>query len=130
VKVVVPASLREQIIRQNHDPVFAGHQGEKSLDGKPKFRVCVDFEALNSVTKFESYPLPVIEETTSTLYGSKYYSVIGCYQSFWQINIREDQRERTGFTVPSGLYEFNKYPFGLSNSPSSFKRLMDIVLKI
>ena len=27
-KVVVPASLREQIIRQNHDPVFAGHQGE------------------------------------------------------------------------------------------------------
>ena len=28
-KVVVPASLREQIIRQHHDPVFAGHQGEK-----------------------------------------------------------------------------------------------------
>ena len=103
---------------------------KKSLDGKPKFRFCVDFRALNSVTKFDSYPLPVIDETTSTLYGSKYYSVIGCYQSFWQINIREDQRERTGFTVPSGLYEFNKYPFGLSNSPSSFKRLMDIVLKI
>jgi hypothetical protein len=28
-KVVVPVSPREQIIRQNHDPVFAGHQGEK-----------------------------------------------------------------------------------------------------
>jgi RNase P subunit RPR2 len=28
-KVVVPASLREQIIQQHHDPVFAGHQGEK-----------------------------------------------------------------------------------------------------
>jgi hypothetical protein len=35
----------------------------------------------------------------------------------------------TGFTVPSGHYEFNKLPFGLSNSPSSFQRLMDIVLK-
>jgi len=26
---VVPSSLREQIVRQHHEPVFAGHQGEK-----------------------------------------------------------------------------------------------------
>jgi len=38
---------------------------KKSLDGKPKFRFCVDFRALISVTKFDSYPLPVIKETTS-----------------------------------------------------------------
>jgi len=42
---------------------------KKSLDGKLKFRFCVNFRALNSVTKFDSYPLPVIDETTSTLYG-------------------------------------------------------------
>ena len=28
-KIVVPVPLREQIIQQNHEPVFAGHQGEK-----------------------------------------------------------------------------------------------------
>jgi len=28
-KIVVPVSLREQVIRQHHDPVCAGHQGEK-----------------------------------------------------------------------------------------------------
>jgi hypothetical protein len=28
-KIVVPIALREQVIRQHHDPVFAGHQGEK-----------------------------------------------------------------------------------------------------
>lgn len=27
--IVVPVSLQEQIIRQHHDPVFAGHQGGK-----------------------------------------------------------------------------------------------------
>jgi len=27
--VVVPVSLREQVIHQHHNPVFAGHQGEK-----------------------------------------------------------------------------------------------------
>jgi hypothetical protein len=28
-KIVVPIALREQVIRLHHDPVFAGHQGEK-----------------------------------------------------------------------------------------------------
>jgi hypothetical protein len=28
-KILIPISLREQVIRQHHDPVFAGHQGEK-----------------------------------------------------------------------------------------------------
>ena len=28
-KIVVPVPLREQIIQQHHEPVFAGHQGEK-----------------------------------------------------------------------------------------------------
>ena len=119
------------VIRESRSPWSAPAilVPKKSLDGKQKFRFCVDFRALNSVTKFDSYPLPVIDETTSTLYGSKYYSVIDCFQGFWQINIREDHKERTGFTVPSGHYEFNKLPFGMSNSPSSFQRLMDIVLK-
>jgi len=45
------------------------------------------------------------------------------------MSIKEEHRERTGFTVPSGHYEFNRLPFGLSNSPSNFQRLMDAVLK-
>jgi len=67
------------------------------------------------VTKFDIYPLPVFEETTSNLHGSKYYSVVDCYSgSFWQISIKEEHKERTGFSVPSGHYEFNKLPVELS----------------
>jgi hypothetical protein len=55
--------------------------------------------------------------------------VLDCYSGFWQVKIREDHKERTGFTVLSGHYEFNRLPFGLSNSPANFQRLMDIVLK-
>jgi len=81
------------------------------------------------VTKFDTYPLPVFEETTSNLHGSKYYSFLDCYSGFWHISIKEEHKERTGFSVPFGHYEFNKLPFGLSNSPSSFQRLMDAFLK-
>jgi hypothetical protein len=32
---------------------------KKSPDGTPKYRFCVDFRALNAVTKFDPYPLPI-----------------------------------------------------------------------
>jgi len=44
---------------------------KRSSDGKSKVRFCVDFRAVNAVTKFDSYPLPVFQETTSTLFGCK-----------------------------------------------------------
>jgi hypothetical protein len=55
--------------------------------------------------------------------------VLDCYSGFWQVPIKEEHKERTGFTVPFGHYEFNRLPFGLANSPSSFQRLMDVVLR-
>ena len=55
---------------------------KKSADGKPKYRFCVDFRALNSVSRFDPYTLPVMDETTSTLYGFKYFSVLDCYSGF------------------------------------------------
>jgi hypothetical protein len=70
---------------------------KKSPDGRPKFRFCFDFRALNAVTKFDPYPLPVFEETTSSLFGSKYFSVLDCYSGFWQVAIKEDHKELTGF---------------------------------
>jgi hypothetical protein len=101
---------------------------KKGPDGKPQYRFCVDFRALNYVTRFDLYPLP-LEEATSALYGSKYFTVLHCYSGFWQMGIRKDHKELTGFTVPSGHYEFNRLPFGLSNSPVNFQSLMDTVLK-
>jgi hypothetical protein len=46
---------------------------KKSLNGKPKYRFCVDFRALNAVTQIDTYPLPLIEQAGSTLHGSKYF---------------------------------------------------------
>jgi hypothetical protein len=90
--------LAKGIIRESTSPWSAPAilVPKKSNDGKPKYRFCVDFRALNAVTKFDSYPLPVFEETTSTLHGSNYFSVLDCYSGSWQVKIREDHKERTG----------------------------------
>jgi hypothetical protein len=121
--------LKKGVIQKSHSPWSAPAilVPKKSLDKKPKYRFCVDFRALNAVTKFDPYPLPDLEHNISNLFGSKYFSILDCYSGFWQINIAEQHKEITGFTVPSGHYEFNRLPFGLSNSPANFRRLMDIV---
>jgi hypothetical protein len=102
---------------------------KKSPDGKPKFRFCVDFRAINPVTKFDAYPLPRFEDTNSTFFGSKFFSILDCYSGFWQVSIKEEHKERTGFTVPFGYFEFNRLPFGLSNCPTNFQRLIGEVLR-
>jgi hypothetical protein len=131
MKSQIEKMLGKGISRQSNSPWYAPAilVPKKSPDGRAKFRFCVDFRALNAVTKFDPYPLPVFEETTSSLFGSKYFSVLDCYSGFWQVAIKEDHKERTGFTVPFGHYELNRLPFGLSNSLTNFQRLMDVVLK-
>jgi hypothetical protein len=71
----------------------------------------------------------VFEETVSTFHGSRYFSVVDCFSGFWQINIAGEDKMKTAFVVPSGHYNFVHLPFGLSKSPASFQRLMDIVLR-
>jgi len=130
MKAQVENILAKGVIRESSSPWSApAILFQKSLDGKPKYRFCVDFRALNAVTKFDPYPLPRFEQTTSVLHGSKYFSVLDCYSGFLQVPIKEQHKERTGFTVPFGHYEFNRLPFGLSNSPSNFQRLMFFVLR-
>jgi len=84
--------LDRGVIRESTSPWSAPATlvPKKSADGKPKFRFYVDFLALNSVTKFDTYPLPVFEETTSNLHGCKYYRVLDRYSFFWQIGIKEE----------------------------------------
>ena len=44
---------------------------------------------------------------------------------FWQIQIKEEDRYKTAFTVPFGHFEWNVMPFGLKNAPSEFQKIMN-----
>ena len=61
--------------------------------------------------------------------GASIFSVIDCYSGFRQIKIAEEDKIKTAFSTPTGHYHFCRLPYGLSNSPASFQRLMDVVLR-
>ena len=78
---------------------------KKSSDGRPKYRFCVDFRALNQVTQFDTYPLPIFEETVLTLHGSQYFSALDCYSGFWQLKLAEEVKMKTAL-CPVGIITF------------------------
>ena len=96
----VDQMLEKGIIRPSTSPWSAPSLlvPKRSPDGKPKYRFCVGFRALNAVTRFDPYPLPIMEETSSALFGSKYFSVLDCYSGLSRLRLA-GQRLLTGRLV-------------------------------
>ena len=91
-----------------------------------KLRMCVDYRMLNNKTVKDAYALPRIEEVFDCLRGAKFFSSIDMKSGYHQVEMEERHKERTIFTVgPLGFWEYNKMPFGLSNSPATHQRLAE-----
>ena len=83
---------------------------------------------MNSITKKDAYLLPRVDDTLDTLGGSKIFSTLDLASGYWQVKVAEEDRPKTAFTTPEGLYEFKVMLFRLCNAPATFQRLMDRVL--
>ncbi len=93
-----------------------------------RWRFCVDYRRLNAMSLKDSYPLPRMEECIDSLGDAKFFTTLDCNWGYWQIPIREEDRDKTTFTCHSGTFRFKKMPFGLTNAPATFQRTIDIIL--
>uniref|UniRef100_A0A146MBF8 RNA-directed DNA polymerase n=1 Tax=Lygus hesperus TaxID=30085 RepID=A0A146MBF8_LYGHE len=99
----------------------------KKKDGSTRF--CIDYRKLNSVTKRDSHPMPRISDLVGALEGSSWFSTLDLQSGYWQVPMMPQDKEKTAFCTPRGLWQFKVMPFGLCNAPSTFQRAMSGILR-
>ena len=122
----VEKMLVKEIIRPSVSPWSSLIVPVTKSDGSAWF--CIDYRKVNSVTKKDAYPLPRIDDTLNALGGAKFFTTLDLQSGYWQVALGEKSKELTAFTTSKSHWEFNVLPFGLTNAPATFQRLMGLVL--
>lgn len=89
--------LASGVIRPSHSPFSSNVVLVRKHDGA--LRLCVDYRQLNSRTIKDNYALPRIDDILDSLSGNKYFTVLDMKSGYHQIEIEEQHKERTAFTV-------------------------------
>ena len=128
------ASQQVEIDRQVEELVAAGiieetdseYASQVLLVKKPenRWRFCIDFRFLNSITKGTSWPLPRIQDLIDGLKGNAIFGKFDLSQAYHQIALTEEASRLSAFKTARGIYRWKRVPFGLKGAPSYFQGLM------
>ena len=120
---IIRELLQLNLIRQSYSPYATPAMLVPKKDNT--WRMVVDYKKLNNITIKDNHPLPNMEQTIPILGGEyQFFSKLDMKSGFWQIPIKEEDKHKTAFITPDGLYEWNVLPQGLKNSPPTFQRIM------
>lgn len=119
--------LDKGFIRVSNSPAAAPVLFARKPGGGLRF--CVDYRALNQLTRKDRYPLPLINETLERIGKATWFTKLDVIAAFHRIRIAEGKEWMTAFRTRYGLFEWLVTPFGLANAPSTFQKYINWVLR-
>ncbi|KAL4101060.1 hypothetical protein QTP88_021080 [Uroleucon formosanum] len=88
----------------------------------------LDYRRVNEKTLKEAFPLPIIQNIYDSLAGNKYFSCLDAMSGFHQLKLNDNSKEITSFSTSTGHYQFTRLPFGLTNAPQNFQKVMNKIM--
>ena len=89
----------------------------------------MDYRILNKWTVRDNYPLPLITNIIERLQSKTLFSKFDIRWGYNNIRIKKEDRWKAAFKTPFRLYEPTVMYFGLTNSPATFCRAMQKMLR-
>ena len=74
--------------------------------------------------------MPSIEVLLEMMGKANIYSKLDLKKGYYQVPVALHHQDKTAFVTEWGKFNFTVMPFGLRNSPSTFQRLIDVVLQV
>ena len=114
-------------IRESRSPFAAPILFVKKGDGS--LWLCVNYRRLNKVTVKDRFPMSHMEDLLARFHGATIFTKLDLKSGYHQQRLALEDRAKTAFVTPEGLYEWTVVPFRLANAPSAFMRVMSTLLQ-
>jgi hypothetical protein len=119
--------LKDGILEVSHSPDGAPVLFVPKPIGQG-LRLCVDYEAMNSITVKNCCTIPHIDDLLDALAKSAYFTSLDLTSGYHQILISEKDRPKTAFKTPFNHFQFKVLIEGLTNAPATFQTVMNSIL--
>ena len=97
----------------------------KKKDGK--LQPVQDYQHLNEWTIKNRYPLPLISKLIACVQNAKKFTKVDIRWGYNNVCIKEGDEYKAAFITNQGLFEPTVMFFGLTNSPTTFQTMMNMI---
>lgn len=128
-QVIAKNELREMLRMRVNEPstsewsIVLVHKRDGNM------RLCKNFRGENVISTFDAYPMPHVDELLEHLGKAKFITTLDLTKGYWQVPVALEDRPKTAFVTPEGLFQYVRMPFGLHGALETFQRLMDAILR-
>jgi len=127
IREITDDLLARSIIKESNSPYCARSLLVPKKNGQ--LRLCVDLRPLNSRVIKQKFPFPLIEDCVASLGNKSVFTLLDLKDGFHQIKVHPNSTKYFAFATPDGQSEYQRLPFGFSESPAEFQRRLLFILR-